>query len=143
MFELGRAFYSKPKKESNHFVTPLFTPCSNGARESHSFSHRWISLRISITNQIDSAIFSPIVRPFDDYLNRKICGNEIWRWWNLDNIFLEKMIRAIWYDERMIDVYKKNLRFDTIFVDIFSENFCYTNFIFLGFQISKIFFKIL
>ena len=51
----------------------LYLPSSNCTWKSDRFCHRWITLGVSVTNQVDSTIFSTIIWPFNQHLQKEFC----------------------------------------------------------------------
>ena len=49
-------------------------PGSNCTWKSDRFCHRWITLGVSVTNQVDSTIFSTIIWPFNQHLQKEFCN---------------------------------------------------------------------
>ena len=51
----------------------MYLPSSNCTWKSDRFCHRWITLGVSVTNQVDSTIFSTIIWPFNQHLQKEFC----------------------------------------------------------------------
>ena len=51
-----------------------YLPGSNCTWKSDRFCHRWITFGVSVTNQVDSTIFSAIIWPFNQHLQKEFCN---------------------------------------------------------------------